>query len=189
MPASVPNEDHLDRVAKAAAGDRAAWQSLVETHAGLVWSVIRQGGLPKEAADDAFQEVFAAAVRALPGLKDHARFDAWLVTTARRTVWKSWSSRRSSPGELPEELRGAAERPDDLTQAQETRLLVQRGLSAISTRCRDLLLAAFAQGPPPDYDQLAQRLGVPRGSLGPTRARCLEHLAKALAAMGLGPNS
>lgn len=189
MTAPLPNEDHLDRVARAAAGDRAAWQSLVESRAGLVWSVIRQGRLSPESADDAFQEVFAAAVRALPDLKDHARFDAWLVTTARRTVWKAWSSRRSAPGELPEELRGADGRPEDLTQAQETRVLVQQGLEALSTRCRALLLAAFAQGPPPDYDHLAQQLGVPRGSLGPTRARCLEQLAKALAALGLGPNS
>lgn len=185
----MPNEDHLDRVARAAAGDRAAWQSLVESHAGLVWSVIRQGGLSKEAGEDAFQDVFAVAMRALPGLKDHARFESWLVTTTRRIVWKSWGARRAAPGELPEELRGAADRPEALTQAQETRVLVQQGLAAMSSRCRELLLAAFAQGPPPDYDQLAQRLGVPRGSLGPTRARCLEHLSKALSALGLGPNS
>lgn len=189
MPDPQSNEDRVAQVAKAAAGDRGAWQSLVEAHAGLVWSVIRRGGLSKEAGEDVFQEVFAAAIRALPSLKDHARFDAWLVTTARRLVYKSWHARRAAPMELPDELRGAGERPEVLTQAQETRLLVRQGLASISTRCRDLLLAAFAEGPPPDYDQLAQRLGVPRGSLGPTRARCLDQLAKALSAVGLDTKS
>ncbi|MEY4533816.1 MAG: hypothetical protein RLZZ246_134 [Planctomycetota bacterium] len=178
-----------DLVARAAAGDRAAWQTLVERHAGLVWSVVRRGGVGRDAGEDIVQEVFVAALRALPGLKEHDRFEAWLVTTTKRLVWKSWSARRRQGDELPDELVGAEADAGALTSAQETRIAVQRGLDQLPERCRGLLLAAFAEGPPPDYDRLAVQLGVPRGSLGPTRARCLEQLAKVLTAMGLGRNA
>lgn len=189
MTRPLPQEGGPELIVRAASGDREAWRELVERHSGLVWSVIRQGGLSRDTGEDLFQDVFAEALRALPTLRDPQRFDAWLITTARRLVWKAWSARQKAPDELPAELLDANERPEALTEAQERRLLVRRGLDALPVRCRDLLLAAFASGPPPDYDLLARRLGVPRGSLGPTRARCLEQLAAALAALGLRASS
>jgi RNA polymerase sigma factor (sigma-70 family) len=186
MPEPDPAEPRLDLISRAISGDRDAWQELVQRYSALVWSVIRKGGLSRERGEDVFQEVFAAALTGLRGVSDPARFDGWLLTIARRLVWREWEARRRAGEPLPEELRGGDGTPDTLSEAQETRLLVQRALNEVSSRCRQLLLATFAQGPPPNYDKLARTLGVPRGSMGPTRARCLEHLARALKSLGIG---
>ena len=49
-------------------------------------------------------------------------------------------------------------------------------LGGVSERCRRLLEALYYEDPTPSYSELSQRLGVPVGSLGPTRARCMERL-------------
>lgn len=183
-----PIQTDSEFIARACAGDRVAWQAFVERYSSLVWSIVRRGGLTREEGEDVFQDVFAAALAALPKLRDGARVDAWLATTTRRTVWKVWSVRRRAGEAIPEDLVGVEERPDQLSEALEVRMKVRQGLDAISLRCRELLLAAFAQGPPPNYDQLALQLGLPRGSLGPTRARCLEQLASVLMDLGIGEN-
>jgi DNA-directed RNA polymerase specialized sigma24 family protein len=51
-------------------------------------------------------------------------------------------------------------------------------------RCRELLAMLFWETPSPSYDEAAARLGMPIGSLGPTRGRCLEKLRVALSELG-----
>ena len=57
---------------------------------------------------------------------------------------------------------------------------VRAGLSQLSEKCRDLLKALYYSDPPLSYDEITRDLGIPYGSIGPTRARCLERLQKVL---------
>jgi DNA-directed RNA polymerase specialized sigma24 family protein len=62
----------------------------------------------------------------------------------------------------------------------DQRRTLWRAISQLSGRCRELLrIIAFA--PRPDYAAVAAELGMPIGSIGPTRGRCLAKLRGLLA--------
>lgn len=180
-------EDEIDLVRRCASGDSAAWDGLVTRYGRLVWSVARDTGLGEHSCEDALQETFAAAATSISRIKEPHRFDAWLATTARRIALRiRMRERRSAAGTEPTIELGTADA--DLEDALETRLMVRGALAELTDRCRELLLTLFGNNAPPSYDALAEQLGLPRGSLGPTRQRCLDRLAELLVRRGIGGN-
>jgi len=163
----------IERVGR---GDERAWATLVERHGALVHSIPARHGLSREDCEDVFQSVWTIAVRHAQNMRDGQAFAAWLITTTQRETWRVLRKRaRSAEAE-------AAEREAELGSFAEQELLEERArlreaLRRMDGRCRDLLLAVFAEERP-SYDGVAERLGIPRGSIGPTRARCLAKLAK-----------
>ncbi|MQA93932.1 MAG: sigma-70 family RNA polymerase sigma factor [Streptosporangiales bacterium] len=168
-----------DLVKGAAAGDQRAWDQLVERYAGLLWSITRCHGLPDAEADDVHQTTWLRLVERLETLRDPARVGAWLATTARRESLRQLSRRaREVPGiahDRPE--------PPGLPAAEERHRSLYAALTALPGRC-GRLLRLLAATPPASYVEISAALGMPIGSIGPTRARCLGHLRKSLAPRG-----
>jgi len=158
------------------AGDEAAWQALVERYAPLIWSIPRRYGLGRAACEDVFSEVCLALVRSLKGLRDPQTLPKWLIRTTTRATWEVARKGRASPPpeDLPA-LTGSAP-PDELVSLLEEEQVVREGLQGLPERCRRLLELLYFAAATPSYDEIAAELGVPRGSLGPTRQRCLEKL-------------
>src|SRR5438045_1652523 len=73
-----------DLVARAKAGDRRAWDALVERYAPLIWSICRRHRLGPADADDVAQSVWLRLVDQLDRVRDPAALPGWLATTARR---------------------------------------------------------------------------------------------------------
>lgn len=171
-------------IARCLADDQDAWRRLVDRYSALVHSVPRRYGLSRADADDVYQTVFARLVRRLPLIRDHSRLAAWLVQTASRETWRVRNrGRRTAPID-PAALDPAA--PDAPTLAEfETEQHVREALLELDPRCRNLLTLLFSESPRPSYDQVAERLGIPVGSLGPTRSRCLEKLGQLLQERGI----
>jgi RNA polymerase sigma factor (sigma-70 family) len=177
-------------VARCLAGESRAWDALVRRHERLVYAVARSYRLDNEDLGDVFQEVFAALVRGLPRLRDTRTLVRWLSSTtdrvARRLALKRRRELALSQSEPAEVERLTAPGPPvgaDL-EALEQRALVRLALERLAPRCRELLGALYTwDDTPPAYADVARRLGMPVGSLGPTRARCLERLRAALAAL------
>ena len=190
------------------AGDAAAWDALVTRYRRLVWSVILEARLSPEAAEDAFQQVFAALVEHIDAIRDDEALPSWLITTTKRCTWRmSAKSRRerdrgtAARGEGGEAGRDgsplgantsdvsavADERisPADLSRLTE-RQLVRDSLERLGGKCRDLLEALFSAPAEPNYTLISARLGLRVGSIGPTRARCLEKLSVILGHLGFG---
>lgn len=168
-------------IARCRAGDAAAWEAIVERHGRLVVSVARRQGLDADAADDVFQEVFFALLRTLDSLENPQGLVRWLMTTATRIAIRHGRSlRRAASGDalpdLPEEGDTALDRLAGLEDRHRVRLV----LATLGDRCRALLMALYARGRTPAYDEIAIELGIPRGSIGPTRARCLAKLVERL---------
>lgn len=165
-------------------GDQAAWAALVDLHAGLVYAVARRCGLKEDQCDDVAQSVFSTLVRRLSSISDRAALPGWLATAARREAWrvKRRADRAASADPCGPEPAAVGDDPlaglSDLEDAQR----VRTALSELGQRCRDLLMAVVSAAKP-DYAAISQRLGIPMGSIGPTRARCLAKLAELL---GLG---
>jgi len=119
-------------------------------------------------------------VKALPSIRDGQALPQWLIRTATRATWEAARKDRLAvtPDDLPP-LTGAAP-PDELVEALEEEQRVRTALDRIADRCRKLLRLLYFTAPTPSYDEVAKVMKMPRGSLGPTRARCLDKLREEL---------
>lgn len=177
-------------VERCRAGDGAAWRSLVQRYQRLVYAVVTRSGMDGHTAADVFQTVFQRLHEQLPKLAQPERLQAWIVTTARREALRE--IRRRGRHETLDSGDDDDERPalherlaDDSPRAEEQLAelqsldLLRHSLDKLDERCRTLLLLVFrADDEALDYDTIAQRTGMPRGSLGPTRGRCLDKLRR-----------
>jgi RNA polymerase sigma factor (sigma-70 family) len=176
-------------VSRCLAGDRAAWAALVQRYQRLVYAVARRVGLDDHGAADVFQTVFERLVQHLPRILDPSRLHAWIVTTTkrealaqRRRAQRDVSMTRAADAEDPAaEWDVADESPIAEEALAELQLLNQlrNALDRLDARCRDLLLLLFRdEDDKLSYDEVARRLATTVGSIGPTRARCLDKLRK-----------
>jgi len=154
----------------------------VREHAGLVYAVARRQGLREAECDDVVQSVFVTLLKHLDAIEEAAKLPGWLATTARRESWRI--ARRVARGGAALEADHPLASPisGDALERIELADRVRRGLEALGPKCRDLLTALFLETDHPDYERVSQRVGIPFGSIGPTRARCLAKLAEILAA-------
>ncbi len=169
----------------AAQGDQRAWDSLVDRYARLVWSVVRSFRLDDAAAHDVFQTTWLRLVEHLHRIREPDRLAAWLAQTTRNEALRTLRlQRRQQPtdvlGVLPDRT---VPEPAEVVVDAETRAAVAAALGQLGEGCQQLLRLLCAQ-PPLDYATIAELLGRPIGSLGPTRQRCLDKLRGLLAPGG-----
>lgn len=165
-------------------GDETAWQKLVERYGPLVFSIPRRLGLSAADAEDVFQNVFLIVYRRLTTLKNRASLCAWLIQITHHESLH-YCKRLPNTAELAEEIVDLTTLIPEQTELWEQRLLVQEALRQLDPRSRELLQALFFEPGMPSYEEIAERLGVALGSIGPTRARCLKKLEIILIAMGV----
>lgn len=179
-------------VAAALDGDQAAWQQIVDRHAGLVWSVVRGYRLGQAEASDVAQTVWLRLVENLPRVHQPAALPGWLATTARRESIRALRrTHREIPSEHTLDMEGRApdeDSPDWSLLATERQRLVWRAVSTLSDRCQQLL-RALAYDTGNSYAEISAALEMPVGSIGPTRSRCLTQLRRALDEPGVGADS
>jgi RNA polymerase sigma factor (sigma-70 family) len=167
-------------------GRPAAWNVLVERYRKLVYSIPMQLGLVEADADDVFQSVFLTLHRFLGTLRDRTRLSAWLITTTRRECYRLIKRRRRDGAFPLEVFEAEGETVDQQTERWEQQQLVRRALEKLGERDRRLVTLLFLEQGTPNYEAIADELGMRVGSIGPTRARILAKLEKILAEMGLG---
>lgn len=173
-------------VHSAAAGDERAWKELVDQFAGLVWAVTRAHRLGDADAGEVAQTTWLRLVEHLDLLKDPERVGAWLATTARRECLGVLrrSARLVPHGhELPE-LADDAPTHDTALLTQERDATLWRAFAHLGERDRALLRMLMAD-PAPSYEEISAALGMPIGSIGPTRARALQRLRREVERLGL----
>lgn len=193
----MDEEDPPDEllVQRCLAGDGPAWALLVRRYQRLVHTVVLRMGLDEHVAADVFQATFERLWRHLPRLEAPGRVRAWLVTTARREALQQRERQRrdvpldaeSADGTtLADTLADDAPGAEAQLEALQTADRVRHALDTLGGRCRALLLALHADEPVPSYGEVSARLGLPVGSIGPTRARCLDKLRALLRGPGGG---
>jgi len=183
---SEPRDSQRGRLAahlaRARAGDRDALNAIVADLTPLLWHVARLTGLDPATCEDVVQTSWLHLLRALDTIRDPQALTAWLVTVTRREANQALATvRRERP-----EVEAVFDRPDtaavDAEEAvvrDERARALWQAMDDLPPRCRDLLrLVAFVHRP--DYDAVATALDMPRGSIGPTRGRCLSKLRENL---------
>jgi RNA polymerase sigma factor (sigma-70 family) len=176
------DEPVTDLVARAKGGDPQAWNALVERYARLVWSICRQYRLDGADAEDVAQNVWLRLVDHLDSIRDPAAIASWLATTTRRECGRmlrgAWRPRADWPvpdaEAIPDEQARTAERE---LLATERHAALREALAHLTPRDQQLL-AILTADPAVPYAEISARLGIPVGSIGPTRSRCLDKLRR-----------
>lgn len=173
-----------------------AWQEIVHRYARLVYSVPARYGLSRSETEDIGQEVFWALAQQVERIEEPERLGGWLMTTARRISWRVIQQRRQEQPDLAadvaenegisENLVGQASIPTyaELERGWERQEVLNLGLARLNERCRTLLKLIFLDAAEPSYEEISVILGMPKGSIGPTRNRCLAQLREILEGLG-----
>ena len=187
---SLAPEDASALVAAAAAGDRNAWARLVDAYSGLIWAITRNHRMPHGDGADVSQTTWLRLVENIDRLTDPARVGAWLATTARRECLRLQARHRRTvliAEELDpsvDRLRAAAPDLDAALLDAERDEEVRRAVATLPPRCQELLRLLMLD-PAPSYEEISAALGIPVGSIGPTRGRCLDKLKMLITADGI----
>jgi RNA polymerase sigma factor (sigma-70 family) len=178
-----------DLVTRAANGDQRAWDALVDRYVPLIWSICRRHRLTDADAHDVGQAVWLQLVSQLGNVRDPAALTGWLATTTRRecgTVRRAARDLQAGghaldAGSIPDEQTGMAEQE---LLATEQDAILREAFTRLPPCCQQLI-AMLIEDPPAPYAQISATLGIPVGSIGPSRGSCLDKLRRdpALAAL------
>jgi RNA polymerase sigma factor (sigma-70 family) len=178
-------------VAGAAAGSQDAWDGLVARYNRLVWAVARSFRLSEPDAADVVQTTWLRLVEHLDAVEHPERVGSWLGATARQEALRlakaRYETREQPTGNELGVVPDATPSIEDPTLTRERDAALYHAVLQLNDRCQRLLRVLSAS-PPPRYETVSEALGLPIGSIGPTRGRCLDKLRRVLSDQGwFGP--
>jgi RNA polymerase sigma factor (sigma-70 family) len=178
-----------DLVTRARTGDQQAWDALVERYATLTWSICRRYRLGDADAEDVGQTVWLQLADHLDAIREPAALPGWLATTTRRECLRVLGAARgqlAAEQGLGAEIRSGeqAETVEQQLLAAERHAALREAFTALPPRWQRLMVL-LTQDPPVPYAEISARLGIPVGSVGPYRSRCLARLRRHPAIAGL----
>ena len=166
----------------AAAGDEAAWNTIIDRFQGLVWATARAHRLSHADAADVAQTTWLRLVEHLDRIREPERLGAWLATTARNGCLRHIRSHgRELASDEADMFEAQGDEPPELALlASERDSALWRAFAKIGERCQGLLRLLVSDDDP-NYETIGAALGMPIGAIGPTRMRCLDKLRTILA--------
>jgi DNA-directed RNA polymerase specialized sigma24 family protein len=153
-------------------GDQRAWDALVERYAPLIWSICRRHRLSDTDAENVGRSIWLHLVSQLDRVRDPAALAGWLTARTRRECARVL---RTGPG---------AEVAGYLPEIENIPAALREALAELSPACQQMISMLAADPPVPDTE-ISARLGIPVGSIGPIRARCLERMRRHPAVVAL----
>jgi RNA polymerase sigma factor (sigma-70 family) len=176
---SVAELDVARLVRQAANGDKRAWERLVDQYGRLIWSITREFKLVESDAADVVQTTWMRLIEHIDRLKHPDRVGSWLAATARNECLRILSARKrivladedvafDGPAKHEPEV-------DEVLLAEERAEIVREAMAHLPQRWQRLMQLLMAD-PPVSYAEISDELGLPIGSIGPTRGRCLARL-------------
>lgn len=167
-------------------GDEAKMADLVAILTPILWHTVRSVRLDAATAEDVLQTVWLTLVRKADTVAEPQAILQWMVVTTRREAWRAAKVANRVQVEdfdsaVGQDQQASPDSVEDDIIAGDTRTRLWAQIQKLPERCQALLrVIAFADRP--DYAEIARTLGMPQGSIGPTRGRCLAKLRLALAA-------
>jgi RNA polymerase sigma factor (sigma-70 family) len=181
-PPARDNPVIADLVTRAAKGDKHAWDALVERYIPLIWSICRKHRLGQADAEDVGQNVWLQLFDQLGKIRDPAALPGWLATVTRRECLRVTGAAQRRP--VASYVIDAEIIADERSETAEQELLAAERHAALHEAFAALppsgqqLIALLLEDPPASYTEISARLGIPVGSIGPTRRRCLDKLRR-----------
>ena len=146
---------------------------------GLIWSITREFKLPENDAADVVQTTWLRLIEHINRLRHPERVGSWLAATARNECLRTLAVRKKvvltlEDGDL-EDVDEGAPGVDEALLAAEQADVVRDAVAHLPARWQRLMQLLMAD-PPISYSEISDELGLPIGSIGPTRGRCLARL-------------
>jgi len=164
---------------RAGAGDTLAWERLIDKYGRLIWSITREFKLVESDAADVFQTTWMRLIEHIDRIEQPDRVGSWLAATARNECLRCLSShKRLVLAHEDVVLDGPADHGAEIDEgllAEERAAVVRAAMAHLPRRWQRLMELLMAD-PPASYAQISNELGLPVGSIGPTRGRCLARL-------------
>lgn len=180
---AVEGLDAARLVERAANGDGWAWERLINKYAKLIWAITREFRLLQSDADDVVQATWLRLLEHIHRIERPDRVGSWLATTARHECIRSLTARKNvvlaPDGDALEGVPAHGPEVDERLLASERAQSVRDALSRLPWQWQQLLGMLMAD-PPATYTEISEQLGLPVGSIGPTRGRCLAKLRRLL---------
>jgi RNA polymerase sigma factor (sigma-70 family) len=174
-----------DLVRRATDGDRSAWERLVTKYGRLIWAMTRDFKLPESDAADVVQITWLRLLEHIHRIEHPDRIGSWLATTARHECLRHIAARKrvvlTDDDTAFSDVASHQPEIDERLLAHERAEQVRAAVSSLPSRHQRLLELLMAD-PAPSYAEISSQLGLPVGSIGPTRGRCLEQLRMLLQA-------
>jgi RNA polymerase sigma factor (sigma-70 family) len=179
--------DVAQLVRRAAEGDRWAWERLVDQYSRLIWAITRDFKLAESDAADVAQVTWLRLLEHINRIEHPDRVGSWLAATARNECLRCLAARKRvvlAHDEVTfEGVAALGPEIDERLLAAERAQSVREALSSLPWRWQQMLELLMAD-PPASYAEISDQLGLPVGSIGPTRSRCLARLRELLHASG-----
>lgn len=161
-------------------GRKDAWEEVLARYQRLVFSIPLNYGLSRDDAADISQLTFTTLVQHLDRLRPDSNLAGWLSTVARRHALHHLRKHKrlvlGDEADITESETFASLASPDSTDRWERVAWLDQGLNLLDQRCRELLLLLYFAEEQPAYEDVAARLGLAVGSIGPIRGRCLDRL-------------
>ena len=168
-------------------GNDRAWQAIIQRYKNLVYSVALSYGAGQEDAADIFQSVWLDLFHELPRLREAEALQGWLKRVAIHKSYQ-WKRQRvaveAEDGEKPVDIPSEDALTPEILQNLEREQMVRDAMEQLPPRCRRMIIMLFFEQPPIPYADVAEFLGLAKGSIGFIRARCLKKLKTILEARG-----
>jgi RNA polymerase sigma factor (sigma-70 family) len=172
-----------DLTTRAAEGDRAAWNELIDRYTPLILTICHQYRLSNHDIEDISQIMWLLLVEQLGKLREPTPLPKWLATTTARECIRVVTAGGSFEW-LETKLDDALQHVDDavidewiLMAARNA--AVRAAFAELPPRCQQLL-SMLLSDPPHSYAEIHAELGIPVDSIGPQRARCLNRLRRSI---------
>jgi len=175
----VASLDVARLVRRAATGDKNAWERLVDQYNRLIWSITREFKLFESDAADVVQTTWMRLIEHIDRLQHPERVGSWLAATARNECLRCLAARKrvvlAHEGDTLDGVAKNEPEIDEALLAEERAAIVRAAMTQLPGRWQRLMEMLMAD-PPVPYARISDELGLPIGSIGPTRARCLARL-------------
>jgi RNA polymerase sigma factor (sigma-70 family) len=175
----VADLDIARLVKRAGTGDTLAWERLIDQYGRLIWSITREFKLGESDAADVFQTTWMRLIEHIDRIEHPDRVGSWLAATARNECLRCLAShKRLVLAHEDVVLDGPADHEPEIDEgllAAERAKVVREAMTQLPRRWQRLMELLMAD-PPASYAEISDELGLPVGSIGPTRGRCLARL-------------
>lgn len=181
------HEDDLLAVQQTLHGEHAAFDRIVERYTPVLYRLAMRYLNSPDTAEDAVQEIFLRAYRALGRFQLSRRFYSWIYSIAVNYLKNARSKhrRRGDEANLPYDdaidvggQRTPLAEPERELEQREARAMVREAISNLPDKYRDvIILYQFEELP---IAQVAEILGIPEGTVKTHLHRARHALATAL---------
>jgi RNA polymerase sigma factor (sigma-70 family) len=171
-------------------GDETAWSALIDRYKNLIFSVPIKYGFSRDEAADVFQMVCLELLSELSRIREPKALPKWLLMVAAHKCYhlRNHDRRRQEKNASFAETVETALPPEGeaIVREAENEQKIREAIASLPPRCQKLVRMLFFEEPARPYDEVAQVLGLARGSVGFIRQRCLEQLKQRLDGIGWG---